>query len=153
MLKKVDVVLITLSSPLKVGIYEDNKLIETIESEKKSSDILPLLFDDLLKRYQPQKLFYANGPGSFMAIKVAYVFLKSMSILKKIPLFATDAFYFNNNTPIKAVGKLYFVKISSEIETQKLDSVPESIFILPPVLDYSEFSSNTEPLYMIGAVG
>jgi len=153
MLKKVDVLLITLSSPLKVGIYEDNKLIETIESEKKSSDILPLLFDDLLKRYQPQKLFYANGPGSFMAIKVAYVFLKSMSILKKIPLFATDAFYFNNNTPIKAVGKLYFVKISSEIETQKLDSVPESIFILPPVLDYSEFSSNTEPLYMIGAVG
>jgi tRNA A37 threonylcarbamoyladenosine modification protein TsaB len=153
MLKKVDVLLITLSSPIKMGIYENNQLIETIESEKKSSDILPLLFDDLLKKYQPQKLFYANGPGSFMAIKVAYVFLKSMSILKKIPLFATDAFYFNNNTPIKAVGKLYFVKISSEIKTQKLESMPESNFMLPSVLDYSEFSSDTEPLYMIGAVG
>ena len=153
MLKKVDVLLITLSSPIKMGIYDNNQLIETIESEKKSSDILPLLFDDLLKKYQPQKLFYANGPGSFMAIKVAYVFLKSMSILKKIPLFATDAFYFNNNTPIKAVGKLYFVKISSEIKTQKLESMPESNFMLPSVLDYSEFSSDTEPLYMIGAVG
>ena len=62
MLKKVDVLLITLSSPIKMGIYENNQLIETIESEKKSSDILPLLFDDLLKKYQPQKLFYANGP-------------------------------------------------------------------------------------------
>ena len=88
-----------------------------------------------------------------MAIKVAYVFLKSYSILKKIPLLATDAFYFNNNAPIKAVGKLYFVKVSSEIRTQKLESVPESIFVLPSVLDDDEFSSNTEPLYMIGAVG
>ena len=153
MLKKVDVLLITLVSPIKVGIYENNQLIETIESQKKSSDILPLLFNDLFKKYQPQKLLYANGPGSFMAIKVAYVFLKSMSILKKISLLATDAFYFNNNAPIKAVGKLYFVKISSEIKTQKLESVPESNFMLPNVLDYSEFSSDTEPLYMIGAVG
>ncbi len=153
MLKRVDVLLITLVSPIKIGIYENNKLIETIESEKKSSDILPLLFDDLQKKYQPQRLLYANGPGSFMAIKVAYVFLKSYSILKKIPLLATDAFYFNNNAPIKAVGKLYFVKVSSEIQTQKLESVPESIFILPSVLDDTEFSSNTEPLYMIGAVG
>ncbi len=153
MLKKVDVLLITLVSPIQIGIYEDNQLIETIESEKKSSDILPLLFDDLQKKYQPQRLLYANGPGSFMAIKVAYVFLKSYSILKKIPLLATDAFYFNNNAPIKAVGKLYFVKVSSEIRTQKLESVPESIFVLPSVLDDDEFSSNTEPLYMIGAVG
>ncbi len=153
MLKKVDVLLITLVSPIKIGIYENKELIETIESEKKSSDILPLLFDDLQKKYQPQRLFYANGPGSFMAIKVAYVFLKSYSILKKIPLLATDAFYFNDNAPIKAVGKLYFVKVSSEIQTQKLESIPESIFTLPSVLDDNEFSTNTEPLYMIGAVG
>lgn len=153
MLKKVDLLLITLSSPLQIGVYENNELIETIQSEKKSSDILPVMFDELLKRYQIQKLFYANGPGSFMAIKVAYVFLKSMSILKNIPLLATDAFYFNNNTPIKAVGKLYFVKIASEIKTQKLESIPQCIFTLPSVLDYDEFSTNTEPLYMIGAVG
>jgi len=151
--KKIDILLITLSSPIMIGIYENNKLIETIVSDKKSSDILPLIFQDIFNKYNVQKLFYANGPGSFMAIKVAYIFLKSISILKKIPLFATDAFYFNKNEPIKAIGKLYFVKILSEIKTQKLEIVPESSFELPSELDYNEFTTNTTPLYMIGAVG
>ena len=153
MLKKVDILAITLTSPILIGVYENQKLIETIESEKKSSDVLPLIFRDILKKYDVEKLFYANGPGSFMAIKVAYVFLKSISIIKKIPLFATDAFYFNKNQPIKAIAKLYFVKIASEIKTQKLETVPVSAFSLPDLLDYNEFSTNTAPLYMIGAVG
>jgi len=153
MLKKVDVVLIALSSPILVGIYEDKKLIKTIKSDEKSSEILATIYDDIFKTYDVEKLFYANGPGSFMAIKVAYIFLKSLSILKDIPLFATDAFYFNQNQPIKAIGKLFFVKISSEIKTQKLETVPMMEFNLPDMLEYSEFSTNTTPLYGIGAVG
>ncbi len=153
MLKEVDILLVALTSPIKIGVYENNQLLEIIESEKKSSDILPILFRDLQKKYLIKKLFYANGPGSFMAIKVAYVFLKSLSILKEIPLFATDAFYFNQNKPIKAIGKLHFVKISSEIKTQKLETAPEVVFTLPDVLDYNEFSTDAAPLYMIGAVG
>jgi tRNA A37 threonylcarbamoyladenosine modification protein TsaB len=153
MLKEVDVLLIALTSPIKIGIYEDTKLIETVENSGKSSDVLPLIFDALLKKYQIKNLFYANGPGSFMAIKVAYIFLKSLSILKKIPFYATDAFNFNENQPIKAIGKLHFVKIASEIKTQKLETVPEVTFSLPDALDYNEFSKNTTPLYMIGAVG
>ena len=151
--KSVDILLITLTSPILVGIYEDKKLIKTIESDKKSSDVLPMIFDDIFSSYHVEKLFYANGPGSFMAIKVAYIFLKSLSILKKIPLFATDAFYFNNNEPIKAIGKLHFVKVASEIKTQKLETAPESFFRLPDVLDYNEFSKTSTPLYKIGAVG
>ncbi len=153
MLKKVDIVLVALSSPITIGIYEDNKLIDTIESEKKSSEILPIIFDKLFKTYKIEKLFYANGPGSFMAIKVAYIFLKSLSILKDIPLFATDAFYFNNNQPIKAIGKLYFVKIASEIKTEKLVEVPEMKFMLPELLKTDDFNKITTPLYSIGAVG
>ena len=153
MLKEVDILLIALTSPIKIGVYENSKLIESIESEEKSSDILPLIFKDLQEKYRLEKLFYANGPGSFMAIKVAYIFLKSLSILKNIPLFATDAFYFNKNGPIKATGKLHFVKIASEIKTQKLETAPEVIFRLPVVLDYNEFSTEAAPLYMIGAVG
>ncbi|HIP19986.1 MAG TPA: hypothetical protein EYG70_02550 [Sulfurimonas sp.] len=153
MLKEVDILLIALTSPIKIGVYENANLLETIESQEKSSDILPILFRDLQKKYLIKKLFYANGPGSFMAIKVAYVFLKSLSILKEIPLFATDAFNFNNNSPIKAIGKLYLVKIASEIKTQKLEIAPEVVFTLPDVLDYNEFSKNAAPLYMIGAVG
>ena len=151
--KSVDVVLVALSSPIQVGIYEDNLLIETIVSEEKSSEILPEIFDKIFKKYSVEKLFYANGPGSFMAIKIAYIFLKSLSVLKNIPLFATDAFYFNNSQPIKAIGKLFFVKVSFEIKTQKLEIAPTMEFKLPDVLDYSEFSTNTTPLYAIGAVG
>ena len=151
--KSVDLVFITLSSPIQIGVYENNKLIDSIVSQDKSSDVLPKIFSELLDTYQIEKLFYANGPGSFMAIKVAYIFLKSMSILKKIPLFATDAFYFNKNQPIKAIGKLCFVKISSEIKTQKLEIAPEVNFKLPDVLDYNEFSKTSTPLYGIGAVG
>ena len=150
---KVDVLCITLTSPIKIGIYESNKLIEIVQSNKKSSDALPVIFKDIFSRYDVNKLFYANGPGSFMAIKVAYIFLKSISILKKIPLFATDAFKFNKNQPIKAIGKLYFVKINQEIKTQKLEIIPKADFTLPDMLDYNEFSTNTTPLYMIGAVG
>ena len=151
--KNVDVLLVALSSPIQIGIYENNKLIDTIVSHDKSSDVLPLIFKTILETYSVEKLFYANGPGSFMAIKVAYIFLKSLSVLKKIPLFATDAFYFNENQPIKAIGKLCFVKISSEIKTQKLETVPEANFTLPVVLDYNEFSKTSTPLYAIGAVG
>ena len=152
MLKKVDVLLVALSSPIQIGIYENNKLIDTIVSSEKSSDVLPSIFKKIFDTYSVEKLFYANGPGSFMAIKVAYIFLKSLSILKKIPLFATDAFYFNQNEPIKAIGKLCFVKIDSEIKTQKLEIVPESKFTIPDVLDYNEFSNESMPLYSIGAV-
>ena len=151
--KNVDIFLIALNSPILIGIYEENVLIETIESQEKSSDILPLLYKDLFKKYNVKQLFYTNGPGSFMAIKVAYIFLKSLSILKNIPLFATDAFKFNQNKPIKAIGKLCFVKIDSEIKTQKFKDVEEVVFELPKQLVYEEFSKNTTPLYMIGAVG
>jgi tRNA A37 threonylcarbamoyladenosine modification protein TsaB len=153
MLKSVDLLFITLSSPVHIGVYENNKLIERIISQEKSSEVLPKLFSELSQKYEIKKLFYANGPGSFMAIKIAYIFLKSMSILKNIPLFATDAFSFNENQPIKAIGKLFFVKISSEIKTQKLEIAPSLNFKLPDVLDYSEFNTTTTPLYGIGAVG
>ena len=148
----VDVLLLALTSPLKIGIYKEQKLVEIIENDGYSSDVLAPVFEKILERYNVKKLFYANGPGSFMAIKLAYVFLESLSILKDIPLFATDAFYFNQNQPIKAIGKLHFVKIASEIKTQKLETVAEGVFTLPDTLEYNVFSTDTAPLYMIGAV-
>ncbi|MBD3796964.1 MAG: hypothetical protein IE887_04360 [Campylobacterales bacterium] len=150
--KKIDVLCITLSSPILIGIYEEKKLIEVIESTEKSSNILPMIFQTILDKYEISALFYVNGPGSFMAIKIAYIFLKSLSILKDVPLYSADGFYFNNNTPIKAIGKLFFVKILSEIETQKLETAPLASFQLPDVLEYKDFSNETAPLYKIAAV-
>ncbi|MFT7859868.1 MAG: hypothetical protein ABXS93_02920 [Sulfurimonas sp.] len=152
MRKSVDILCITLTSPILIGIYEDQKLIEVKSSEEKSSDILPSLFEDILQKYDLRALFYVNGPGSFMAIKVAYIFLKSLSVLKDIPLYAKDAFYFNNNQPIKAIGKLFFVKMQEDIKTEKLETVPESSFKLPELLEYDDFNKEAAPLYKIAAV-
>ena len=88
-----------------------------------------------------------------MAIKVSFIFLRTLCIVKNISLLATDAFYFNDNTPIKAVGKLYFVKNSNAIETEKLLEVPMMEFTLPQQLILEDFSRESAPFYGIGAVG
>lgn len=152
MRKEVSLIFVTLSSPIMIGVYEEGRLIDTYTSEEKSSDILPLLVEELMQKYEIKALYYANGPGSFMAIKVAYIFLKTLSIARELPLYAVDAFYFNNNQPIKAIGKLYFVKVASEIQTQKFDEKPEGSFELPERLIENDFNTDTAPLYSIGAV-
>jgi len=148
-----DIVLIALNSPLIIGVYRDKKLIETIKSDERSSEILPEIFRGLLSKYEIEHIIYAKGPGSFMAIKVSYVFLRTLCIVKNIPLLATDAFYFNNNAPIKAVGKLYFVKNRDSIETQSYSEPPPMEFVLPQDLILEDFSEETAPFYGIGAVG
>jgi len=150
--KNVTLLFITLSSPIMVGVYENSELIESLSSKEKSSDILPLLVKSLFEKYNIKGLYYTSGPGSFMAIKITYIFLKSLSILHNIPLLATDAFYFNKNQPIKAIGKLYFVKISQEIVIKKFEDTQTASFTLPEKLDYNKFSTDAEPLYIIGAV-
>ncbi len=150
--ERVDVLLIALASPILVGVYKEGRLIEKIESDERSSEVLPRIYKELLQRYDIESFIYANGPGSFMSIKVAYIFLRSLGILKDIPLYAMDAFSFNGNKPIKAVGKLHFVKIQDKIETQKFDEVIEPSFELPQTLAKEELSTNSAPMYGIGAV-
>ncbi len=148
-----DLVVIALNSPLIIGVYRDRELVETIRSEGRSSEVLPELFEMLLEKYTIEHIVYAKGPGSFMAIKVSYIFLKTLAIVKNISLLATDAFYFNENAPIKAVGKLYFVKNRDSIETETLNEVPPMAFTLPQHLILEDFSKDTAPFYGIGAVG
>ena len=150
--ERVDILLIALSSPLLVGVYRDGKLLGTIESDEKSSEVLPKIYKELLTRYEVESLLYANGPGSFMSIKIAYIFLKSLSILKGVPLYAVDAFYFNKNRPIKAIGKLHFVKIQSRIEKEKFSEVQQNEFSLPEHLKKEDFSLDSAPMYGIGVV-
>ncbi len=142
-----------MTPPLQIGLYHDKSLFRTIKSEEKTSDALPALFEQILKKYQPQALYYAKGPGSFMAIKVSYIFLRTLSITKNIPLFATDGFTFNQNTPIKAVGSLYFMKKDGKIATQKKggDFKPHN-FTLPEILKSQNFTHESEPLYVLPAV-
>ena len=148
-----DALVIALSSPVLVGIYKEGTLVEEIRSEGMSSDVLAEIFESLLKRYTFEHFIYAKGPGSFMGIKVTYLFLKTLSITKKVPLLATDAFFFNQNSPIKAVGKLYFVKNSSTIELEPILSPEIIAFELPKTIDLEKFDSDNLPYYGIDAVG
>lgn len=148
-----DALIIAMSSPVLVGIYEEGKLVEEIRSDGMSSEVLAEIFESLLQKYTFSHLIYAKGPGSFMGIKVTYLFLKTLSIAKKIPLLATDAFFFNQNSPIKAYGKLYFVKNSSTIELLPIVSPQTVGFELPQSIDYQNFDADNLPYYGIDAVG
>lgn len=144
---------ISVASPLKIGIYENGALTEEMVEEGKSSDLLSVMFREILHRYTIKRIFYTKGPGSFMAIKIAYVFLKTLCITKNIRLYASDAFAFNGNAPIKSVGKSYFVKNGKgEIEIKKIQSPAALEFHLPRTLDTTLFSEDVKPMYIAPAV-
>ncbi|MEA3352273.1 MAG: hypothetical protein U9Q33_00450 [Campylobacterota bacterium] len=154
MKKSVNILVIPIASPLLIGIYEDSKLIDTISKEGKTSDILPLMFDEIIEKYDIDKLYYTNGPGSYMSIKVAYVFLKTISIVKDIPLEAAKAFHFNENSPIKALGKKYFFNDKNDRIAIRFLEENEIIkdFKIPELLDRSFFDNNSLPSYDLPAV-
>ncbi len=138
---------------MQIGIYQEGELVQSHSSDDMSSEALPKMMKSLLKSFSCKGLYFAKGPGSFMAIKVTYLFLQTLHLVKKIPLYASDGFVFNENKPIKAMGKCYFVKNSNkEIETKLLEEAPFAPFVLPKKLPYEEFTDDTEPLYHLPAV-
>ena len=150
--RSVELLVIGIASPLLVGVYEKGLLIESFESEEKTSKALPKILYEVSKNYNLTELYYAKGPGSFMAIKVTYVMLKTFSIVLQIPLLACDAFFFNGNKPIKAVGKSCFIKKDGKIVIEKSCSFSDMAFKLPESLDRAFFGINNEPLYILPAV-
>ncbi len=141
-----------MTTPVLVGLYKDRVLFETFLSGEKTSDVLPKIFQDIDKRFKVKALYYAKGPGSFMAIKISYIFLKSYAIAKNIILKATDGFYFNKNKPIKAIGKSYFIKDGDNIIFDTIRQRELSDFKLPKILNPNDFSLNSLPLYILPAV-
>ena len=149
----IEVLVITISNPLLIGIYENKQLIKEHKLDGKTSDLLPSLFEQLLKDYNINKIIYVNSPGSFMSIKVAYIFLKTISITKNIELNACEGFEFNQNSPIKALGKKYFINENEEIKVDFLPNMCKiSDFELPKSLENIDFSKDTLPIYNLPAV-
>ena len=62
----IEVLVITISNPLLVGIYENKNLIKEIQLDGLTSDKLPILFKDLLKEFNIKSIAYVNTPGSFI---------------------------------------------------------------------------------------
>ena len=153
----IEVLVISISKPLLVGVYDNKKLIRTYEEQGKTSDVLPNIFKKLLKQYVLNTIYYVNAPGSYMAIKVSYVFLKTISIIKNIELKACSGFEFNQNSPIKALGTKYFINENSDkSQNIKVDFLDNNTkihnFELPNVIDDINCSSKTLPIYNLPAV-
>lgn len=147
------------SAPLFVGVYRDFKLEFSLESTKLLSDSLVSLFLELENRLKKSgesfsELYFVRGPGSFMALKLIYIFAKTLEISRDIRLFAADAFNFNQNSPIKAYGNCYFIKEAESKITLKTFEIPPTLkaLELPQVLDSSIFSQNLKPLYILPPV-
>ncbi|KIM11738.1 MAG: hypothetical protein KU38_06090 [Sulfurovum sp. FS08-3] len=144
-------VILSIATPLQLGIYCNDRLQESIVSEQKTSEVLASLIIELLERYPIQQILYTHGPGSFMAIKLTYIILKTIEIVRGVEFVGVDAFAFNGNRPIKALGNLYFVKAGEEILTQKFEQTLEQVFELPQSISHLH-SCDNKPLYIIPAI-
>jgi tRNA A37 threonylcarbamoyladenosine modification protein TsaB len=146
-------VILSIASPLQVGLYHDGVLVERFSAQEKVSvSLLPLMME-LVDRYPIASMLYTNGPGAYMAIKLTYITLRTIEIVRDIPLFAVNAFAFNGGLPIKAMGNLYFIKEKETIMTKKFQQPPEDqSFCLPNDLSTIQCDRQSEPLYQLPAV-
>lgn len=146
-----DLVLFSTLSPILCGIYQNKKLIDSFQMQEKTLDALLKVFM-LTKKYEIKRVFYANGPGSFTAIKLTHIFLQTLQIVKGIELFCVDSFYFNQNSPIRAFGNQYFLKTAEGITLESFQEISCDGFALPQELRVQDFSSDCKPLYILPAV-
>ena len=135
-----------------VGVYDENgELLERISSEEKSDVSLVKIMDQILNggEFNLQKIIYANGPGSFMGVKFAYVVLKTISIVKKCEFYAVSGFELNGGAPIRANKNLSFVDTPEGVKLQKAQA---GEFCLPQNLGVLNLNYDTLPNYVIQAV-
>ncbi len=144
--------IISISSPLLLGVYEDDTLIKTFSSDLKTSEILLPIITDVLNDYDISEIIYTRGPGSYMAIKLTYIMLKTIEIMRDIKCVGCSGFALNNNQPIKAIGNLYFIKEKETIITKKFEQPVSVVFTLPQSIQDLEIDEESTPEYILPAV-
>ena len=136
-----------------VGFYDKKGfLVDIKEYDGLTSDILLPILKEIVEEYDVEKIIYTSGPGSHMATKIAFVLLKTLNIVKEIPIFAISAFELNGGKPIKALGKLYFIKEKENIITKRFEKNLDSSFFMPSSLEELHILEEIEPNYQIAAV-
>jgi len=150
--KHYSLLIISIASPLLIGVYENDLLIKTISSEKKTSEILLPVMMECLEAYDISKIIYTRGPGSYMAIKLTYIMLKTIEITRNIPCFGCSGFTLNGNQPIKAIGNLYFIKEKETIITKKYEQPVKASFALPQSIHDLKLDEESTPEYILPAV-
>ena len=150
--KQYSLLIISISSPLLIGVYENDLLIKTISSEKKTSEILLPVIMECLEDYDISKIIYTRGPGSYMAIKLTYIMLKTIEITRGIRCFGCSGFALNDDQPIKAIGNLYFIKEKETIITKKYEQPVIAKFTLPQSIHDLKLDEESTPDYVLPAV-
>lgn len=162
-----------LASPVLCGVYDSNgDLIHEYSSDKNASDSLVSLLLDISSSHEIDTIIYANGPGSYMGLKVSYVILKSYSVVKNCKFLAVSGFDLNGGGAVRATKTMSFVKepISQNIDLKtnidtiddvffddgeymvRLANVEASEFKLPLNLNTLQTSADTAPRYFTQAV-
>ncbi len=142
----------SISVPIQIGIYVDDMIVESIKLEGHTSDVLIENVDKIMQKMDITKIIYANGPGSYMAIKLTYIMLKTIKMIKGIDFYGISGFELNANAPIKAMGKLYFIKEKETIITNKFEEDIKQEFWLPSDLSVISLQKENLPHYMLPAV-
>lgn len=144
---------LTASSPFILGVYDDEHLMKKYERDGKASDVLPIIIDEAIGDFSPSEMYYTNGPGNHMSLKIAFVCLKALSIIKKIPLFGVSPFVFNGGLPIRAFANSYFVSNKGKIMVEVFDEQPPASFpVLPERADFTAIRGDEAPLFLLPAV-
>ena len=150
--KQYTLLVISISSPLLLGVYENDKHIQTISTDLKTSEILLSLIMEMFDKYNISKIIYTRGPGSYMAIKLTYITLKTIEITRGIKCFGCSGFALNDNQPIKAIGNLYFIKEKETIITKKYEQPVNAPFALPQSIHDLVLDEESTPEYILPAV-
>jgi tRNA A37 threonylcarbamoyladenosine modification protein TsaB len=142
----------SIAVPLQIGLYQAGQCIEKREPEGQTSEVLLPELEELLEQYSIEKILYVNGPGSYMAIKLTYITLCTIEMIRGIGFAGVSAFELNGGKPIKAIGHLYFTKEKETIITQKFDEKVMQEFWLPDDLSALSLEKKNTPHYILPAV-
>ncbi|MDE5602359.1 MAG: hypothetical protein K2I71_00330 [Helicobacter sp.] len=153
LMKEYNLLVFSTSKPLKIGVYDGQRFLESFQMQGQLSDCLLPLFAQVCDKYPKiQTLFFINGPGSFMALKLVYIFAKTLAITQGVEILAANGFEFNGDSPIRAYGKSYFVRKNGQIFLESFeDSIEETEYTFPQILNKDCFSQSIKPLYLLPA--
>jgi len=140
------------ASPLQFGLYRHGRLERSWKREGYASERLVEELVTLTEASPPDEILYVNGPGSQMGIKLAYITLRTLELTRGIPFGAVSAFSLNGGRPLKAMGRLYFVKEKETIITKTFKEPIAQEFSLPVSLESLEREPENRPDYRLPAV-
>jgi hypothetical protein len=107
---------------------------------------------ECIQTHDISKMIYTRGPGSYMAIKLTYIMLKTIEITRGIECLGCSGFTLNGGEPIKAIGNLYFIKEKETIMTKKFEHAVHAKFVLPQSIHDLDIDEESTPEYILPAV-